>query len=98
MKKDPSALVEQIKQQLASSGIPLDTSPVVVVCRRGNDSQLAVQLLHEMDSNLNIRDIRGGLHAWARDVDSLFPVYWLDFHGSVSAGCMKLMAVSLAFG
>ncbi|KAK7103886.1 adenylyltransferase and sulfurtransferase MOCS3-like isoform X2 [Littorina saxatilis] len=73
VKKDPSALVEQIKRQLASSGIPLDTSPVVVVCRRGNDSQLAVQLLH--DSNLNIRDIRGGLHAWARDVDSLFPVY-----------------------
>ena len=50
---------------------------VYVVCRRGNDSQRAVKLLKEKfaDLDLVIKDIEGGLHAWARDVDRSFPVY-----------------------
>jgi adenylyltransferase/sulfurtransferase len=54
-----------------------DTLNVYVVCRRGNDSQRAVRLLQEKFSDLNliIKDIEGGLHAWARDVDKSFPVY-----------------------
>lgn len=75
IRKDPSARVEQIKQFETSSKGPEDPCSVVVVCRRGNDSQLAVQLLQEVDPSLNVRDIRGGLHAWARDIDPDFPVY-----------------------
>ena len=75
LQKDPSAKVEQIKQFETSSDSQEDPCSIVVVCRRGNDSQLAVQLLQETDSSLNIRDIRGGLHAWARDIDPEFPVY-----------------------
>jgi adenylyltransferase/sulfurtransferase len=53
--------------------------PIFVVCRRGNDSQRAVKVLKE-HAQLNLlaegmRDIKGGLHAWARDVDPTFPVY-----------------------
>ncbi|PSR85309.1 Molybdopterin-synthase [Actinidia chinensis var. chinensis] len=45
-----------------------------VVCRRGNDSQRAVQLLHNMGFT-SAKDIIGGLESWARDVDPNFPTY-----------------------
>ncbi|XP_076933517.1 adenylyltransferase and sulfurtransferase MOCS3-like [Bidens hawaiensis] len=45
-----------------------------VVCRRGNDSQRAVQLLHKLGFT-SAMDIVGGLEAWARDVDQKFPTY-----------------------
>ncbi|XP_076752127.1 ubiquitin-like activating enzyme 4 isoform X2 [Xylocopa sonorina] len=37
-----------------------------VICRRGNDSQKAVKSLQKTfsDSNLDIKDIIGGIHAW----------------------------------
>ena len=75
LRRDPAARVEQIKQSEASPDGQDQPCCVVVVCRRGNDSQTAVQLLQEIDANLNIRDIRGGLHAWATDIDPQFPVY-----------------------
>lgn len=51
--------------------------PVYVVCRRGNDSQKAVLKLEKalQDQNVVVRDLEGGLHAWARKVDSDFPIY-----------------------
>ena len=54
-----------------------DDSEIVIVCRRGNDSQFAVQTLREKlnGRNILIRDIVGGLHSWARSVDPTFPVY-----------------------
>ena len=48
---------------------------VVVVCRRGNDSRLAVRILNQACPNFSIYDIRGGLYAWAKSVDADFPLY-----------------------
>ncbi|KAJ3032053.1 hypothetical protein HDV00_008004 [Rhizophlyctis rosea] len=48
--------------------------PVYVVCRLGNDSQLAVQLLKQRGLK-DVKDIVGGLERWARDVDPTFPTY-----------------------
>ena len=50
---------------------------IVMVCRRGNDSQLAVQRLKQQASLRDIRivDLAGGLTQWAKDVDPLFPMY-----------------------
>ncbi|OMO83553.1 UBA/THIF-type NAD/FAD binding protein [Corchorus capsularis] len=45
-----------------------------VICRRGNDSQRAVQYLHKMGFNV-AKDIVGGLESWAHDVDPNFPMY-----------------------
>nr|XP_024356805.1 adenylyltransferase and sulfurtransferase MOCS3-1-like isoform X2 [Physcomitrium patens] len=45
---------------------------VYVICRRGNDSQRAVQDLRSAGFNL-VYDITGGLLSWAQDVDSTFP-------------------------
>lgn len=51
--------------------------PVIVVCRRGNDSQLAVKSLQKslQDLNVTIKDLSGGLYAWASEVDPDFPLY-----------------------
>lgn len=60
--------------------LPSIPDSVYVVCRRGNDSQLAVQLLREHGKvkghrEVAIRDIAGGLVAWTDSVDPLFPKY-----------------------
>ncbi|KAL9096515.1 MAG: hypothetical protein Q9165_001512 [Trypethelium subeluteriae] len=50
---------------------------VVVVCRLGNDSQLAVKRLREMGlgEGKRVVDIKGGLRAWREEVDDGFPEY-----------------------
>lgn len=60
---------EEHRGSNASSG-----SSLYVVCRRGNDSQRAVQALHKLGLT-SARDIIGGLESWANDVDPSFPVY-----------------------
>ncbi|CAK7324582.1 unnamed protein product [Dovyalis caffra] len=66
-----SALKEEEKRK----GIGFDSSAsLYVICRRGNDSQRAVQLLHKVGFT-SARDIIGGLEAWAVDVDPNIPTY-----------------------
>ena len=48
---------------------------IYVMCRRGNDSQVGVEILRKMLPGVSVRDVVGGLHAWARDVDTNFPAY-----------------------
>lgn len=51
------------------------TNPsIYVVCRRGNDSQRAVEYLRESGFD-TAKDIIGGLEAWAADVNPTFPTY-----------------------
>lgn len=57
------------------AGLTQDGFPTIyTICRRGNDSQRAVQLLV---SHLptQVFHIHGGLEAWNREVDADFPVY-----------------------
>ncbi|KAM9466561.1 adenylyltransferase and sulfurtransferase MOCS3 isoform 1-T1 [Clarias gariepinus] len=53
--------------------------PVYVVCKQGNDSQLAVQLLQKMSGieleHIVVKDITGGLMAWANKIDPSLPKY-----------------------
>ena len=53
--------------------------PVYTICRFGNDSQIAVRKLRELgydnDGKRYIGDIKGGLRAWAQDVDPQWPQY-----------------------
>jgi len=51
--------------------------PHVVVCRLGNDSQLAVDALRSVsDAERDIKDLMGGLQSWRKDGDTEFPAYW----------------------
>nr|GEV45315.1 adenylyltransferase and sulfurtransferase MOCS3 [Tanacetum cinerariifolium] len=54
-----------------SMNVPLAS---LEVCRRGNDSQRAVDLLHKAGFT-SAKDIVGGLESWAHDVDQRFPTY-----------------------
>ncbi|KAK6017124.1 MoeZ/MoeB domain protein [Ostertagia ostertagi] len=58
---------------LTSAGDHLDE--MFVICHRGNDSQLAVEILKKKLRSLRIRDIRGGYEAWADEIDKDFPRY-----------------------
>ncbi|XP_067222738.1 adenylyltransferase and sulfurtransferase MOCS3 [Chanodichthys erythropterus] len=53
--------------------------PVFVVCKLGNDSQKAVQVLEKMSGleieQITVKDISGGLMAWAKNIDRSFPQY-----------------------
>ena len=48
---------------------------IYVVCRLGNDSQIAADALRSTHRGALVRDLVGGLTAWAQDVDPEFPVY-----------------------
>jgi len=51
--------------------------PHIVICRLGNDSQLAVDALQSAsDARREIKDLMGGLQSWRKDVDVEFPIYW----------------------
>jgi adenylyltransferase and sulfurtransferase len=51
--------------------------PVYIVCRQGNDSQIAAKKLIDLgfgrDGKRFIGDIQGGLIAWKRTVDPSLP-------------------------
>ncbi|XP_062077603.1 adenylyltransferase and sulfurtransferase MOCS3 [Humulus lupulus] len=64
-----SALEEVGNKTRSGSGAQL-----YVMCRRGNDSQRAVQSLHKLGFT-SAKDIIGGLEGWAKDVDPNLPMY-----------------------
>lgn len=56
--------------------LPSDKScQVFVLCRLGNDSQIAADAIRAIDSNLIVKDVVGGLRAWSNEIDPTFPVY-----------------------
>ncbi|XP_014262280.1 adenylyltransferase and sulfurtransferase MOCS3 [Cimex lectularius] len=65
---------DKVEEAVPKAEGPEKTS-VYVVCRRGNDSQIGTKKLMEMLKDVDVYDLKGGLHAWASDVDTNFPVY-----------------------
>lgn len=60
--------MEEIKQGTGSD------ASIYVICRRGNDSQRAVKLLHDNGFS-SAKDIIGGLESWAQEIEHNFPMY-----------------------
>uniref|UniRef100_A0A3P8TYG9 Adenylyltransferase and sulfurtransferase MOCS3 n=1 Tax=Amphiprion percula TaxID=161767 RepID=A0A3P8TYG9_AMPPE len=67
--------ISELKQQMAGDCQP----PVYVICKQGNDSQKAVQVLEKMSGSevdsIAVKDISGGLMAWVKRIDPTFPQY-----------------------
>ena len=80
-KIDTDESLEEIKTELSSrcdtTDKFVDNLPVICVCRRGNDSQVAVKKLADKLKNTNVivKDITGGLTAWSKSVNPEFPMY-----------------------
>lgn len=53
--------------------IKLYKCPIYIICKHGNDSQLAVQELTSF--GVSSKDIIGGLDLWAIKIDNEFPRY-----------------------
>jgi adenylyltransferase/sulfurtransferase len=75
--KNPEAT--KVLQLLKSSLPRFEGDPVYVVCRLGNDSQIAVKKLKGLGLDNGgktwVGDIKGGLRAWREEVDGSFPEY-----------------------
>ncbi|XP_041105376.1 adenylyltransferase and sulfurtransferase MOCS3 [Polyodon spathula] len=67
--------IAEVKQQTNQESV----FPVYVICKVGNDSQKAVQILQMMSGkelhSVLVKDIQGGLMAWARKIDPTLPQY-----------------------
>ena len=47
-----------------------------IICRLGNDSQIAAESLRQVKGAGIVKDVIGGLKAWSKQVDSHLPQYW----------------------
>ncbi|KAJ1367944.1 hypothetical protein KIN20_028974 [Parelaphostrongylus tenuis] len=64
-----------IQKRIGLSSGEEHSSEIFVICHRGNDSQVAVEILKKKLPFTRIRDISGGYEAWAAEVDKDFPTY-----------------------
>ncbi|KAI1376315.1 adenylyltransferase [Hypoxylon crocopeplum] len=67
---------ENSRPEYIPDSLPVNAA-IYVVCRVGNDSQLATRRLKEMGLDRNgerfIGDIKGGMRAWKHEVDRMMP-------------------------
>ncbi|XP_038049804.1 adenylyltransferase and sulfurtransferase MOCS3-like isoform X2 [Patiria miniata] len=72
-----SDCVDLIRREAVNRADTGEKAQVLVICRRGNDSQIAVKLLQEKLASFPavIKDIKGGLAAWTNHIDPNFPRY-----------------------
>lgn len=64
---------ELTESKLAELGCKKDT-PIVCICRRGNQSQVAAQKLLGLGYR-SVKDIKGGMRGWSLEVDDSIPIY-----------------------
>lgn len=57
------------------AGFDKKRDPVLVICRYGNDSQLAARKLLEELHFGNVKDVKGGLNKWSEEIDPKIPIY-----------------------
>ncbi|CAF0902241.1 unnamed protein product [Brachionus calyciflorus] len=62
-------VVENIRDKLGNE------KSIFLVCRRGNDSQLAVEILEKHFNDKEIKDLIGGLQTWSKEIEPDFPKY-----------------------
>lgn len=66
-----------LAQIAANPGEPIlnSSNNIFVICRLGNDSQIAAKAILDAGHGGRVRDVIGGLRGWAKTVDTTFPVY-----------------------
>lgn len=71
---DIDARLDELKNLIQTKANGQDEFPIFTVCRRGNDSQRALIKLESLGFK-HIKNVTGGVAAWAQDVDHDFPTY-----------------------
>lgn len=68
--------IDSLNQENVSALLTAQHKEIVFICRRGNDSQLAVQRFKDsLKETVRVRDLIGGLRTWAKVVDGEMPIY-----------------------
>lgn len=57
------------------NGIDKTTDNVYIICRYGNDSQLATRRMIDEFGFENAKDVKGGINKWSETVDHSIPLY-----------------------
>ena len=70
--KDMNGNLNQLRSEIPSI---TENSEVLVICRYGNDSQIATKLLKNKFHITNVKDVKGGLFKYIDDVNSSIPKY-----------------------
>ena len=73
---DPPAWLQQVQ------GVAKADEPVIVICRSGNRTRTASQLLSQQAGYRTVYNVRDGIRAWASEGRPLAPV-----SGGVATGC-----------
>ncbi|CAI4441329.1 BAP_1a_G0024470.mRNA.1.CDS.1 [Saccharomyces cerevisiae] len=70
--RDMNGNLKKLQEKLPS--VEKDSN-IVILCRYGNDSQLATRLLKDKFGFSNVRDVRGGYFKYIDDIDQTIPKY-----------------------
>ncbi|CAI4053323.1 hypothetical protein SUVZ_15G2660 [Saccharomyces uvarum] len=70
--RDMNGDIKKLQEVLPTVG---KDSNIVVLCRHGNDSQIATRLLKDEFELSNVRDVRGGYFKYIDDIDQNIPKY-----------------------
>ena len=79
--RDPEASIDRLDDAIETYPDLIDARPLYLICRYGNDSQLAANTFRDLPrlrpgARYTFRgDIAGGLRAWRMAVDPEFPEY-----------------------
>lgn len=71
---DASGRVDQPAWLASVQGVAKPDQPVIVICRSGNRTRAASQLLSEQAGYQKVYNVKGGVRAWANDGRPLTPV------------------------
>lgn len=69
-----SILDDSYRKQCEES-LKNEEAPIILLCRRGNDSQIAAKHLIQSFPKHKIFDIKGGLYSWHYNIDKKLPIY-----------------------
>lgn len=65
-----------LNKAMESGALGDDSRQTYIVCRNGNDSQLAAAAIMQLPGHVGlVKDIKGGFRAWREEVDKSWPDY-----------------------
>ena len=70
--KDMNGSIDKLKERIPQLN---DESELLVLCRYGNDSQIATRLLKDLFKISNVKDIKGGFFSYIDEIDPSIPKY-----------------------
>lgn len=70
--KDMNGSVDKLRERIPHLN---DNSELLVLCRYGNDSQIATRLLKDVFKISNVKDIKGGFFSYIDEIDPSIPKY-----------------------